>query len=81
MLAQLDTYRSRIVKPGHLKPLLWREQLQEIRQGQHGRFGVLSLEGVDGLEGNLYYVQLLFEMGVRLMGLPGIMRTGLRMEH
>ena len=25
---------------------------------------------------NLYYVQLLFEMGVRLMGLPGIMRTG-----
>ncbi|OME89480.1 MULTISPECIES: dipeptidase [Paenibacillus] len=69
VLAQIDTYRSRIVKPGHLKPLLWQEQVQEFGQRKNGRYGVLSLEGVDGLEGNLYYVQLLFEMGVRFMGI------------
>ena len=79
VLAQLDVYRSRIVNAGHLKPLLWREQVQEMRQRKTERYGVLSLEGVDGLEGNLYYVQLLFDMGVRLMGLPGIMPTGRRM--
>ncbi|MHA2854717.1 dipeptidase [Paenibacillus lautus] len=68
VLAQLEVYRSRIVNAGHLKPLLWREQVREMRQRKTERHGVLSLEGVDGLEGNLYYVQLLFDMGVRLMG-------------
>ncbi|MEJ9221056.1 dipeptidase [Paenibacillus glucanolyticus] len=69
VLAQIDTYRSRIVKPGHLKPLLWQEQVQEIRESYHSRFGVLSLEGVDGLEGNLHYVKLCYDLGVRFMGI------------
>ncbi|KAI7248407.1 hypothetical protein KC345_g11863 [Hortaea werneckii] len=29
---------------------------------------MLSLEGVDGLEGNLFYAQLCFELGVRFLG-------------
>ncbi|MCM3782882.1 dipeptidase [Neobacillus mesonae] len=30
--------------------------------------GVLSLEGVDGLEGNLYYLELCYRLGVRIVG-------------
>lgn len=69
VLAQIDAYRSRIVTPGYLKPLLWREQVQDVREGQQGRYSALSLEGVDGLEGSLHYVKLCYDLGVRFMGI------------
>lgn len=69
VLAQIDVYRNRIVGPGYVKPLLWREQVQGIRAGQQGRYGALSLEGVDGLEGSLHYVKICYSLGIRFMGI------------
>lgn len=68
ILAQLEIFRRKLVEPGHIAWLKWREQAAELRLNNR-RWGVLSLEGVDGLEGNLFYVRLCYEMGVRLMGL------------
>ncbi|MCM3128792.1 dipeptidase [Paenibacillus provencensis] len=43
-----------------------RKQLNNLRGGQ---WGLLSLEGVDGLEGNLYYLELCYRLGVRFIGI------------
>ncbi|QCT03135.1 Membrane dipeptidase [Paenibacillus algicola] len=67
VLAQLDIFRNKLAA-GPLEWLKWKEQIAEIRSGRQ-RFGMLSLEGLDGLEGNLFYVQLCYELGVRFMGL------------
>lgn len=66
--AQIDIFRDRLVQAGHLEWLKWREQVSSVRNGGR-RWGLLSLEGVDGLEGNLFYVRLCYELGVRFMGL------------
>ncbi|GAB6988993.1 dipeptidase [Paenibacillus pini] len=34
-----------------------------------GCWGMLSVEGADGFEGNLFYVKMCFELGVRFLGL------------
>lgn len=67
ILAQLDVFRNRIYCAGHLDLLLWKEQVQEIKQGNK-RWGLLSLEGADGLEGQLFYVEVLYKLGVRFLG-------------
>lgn len=68
VLAQIDIFRARLVESGDLAWLKWREQVKDIRDGSK-RWGMLSLEGLDGLEGNLFYVRLCYELGVRFMGL------------
>lgn len=69
VMAQLEIFRQKLVEPGHITWLKWRDQAADLRLNNNRRWGVLSLEGVDGLEGNLFYVRLCYEMGVRLMGL------------
>lgn len=68
VMAQLDIYRTKLIGTGNLEWLKWRDQIKEVRSGRN-RWGLLSLEGVDGLEGNLFYARLCYEFGVRLMGL------------
>lgn len=67
ILAQIEVFRDRIHRDGHLAWLLWKEQVHEIRQGGK-RWGMLSLEGADGLEGQLFYVDVLYKLGVRFLG-------------
>lgn len=67
ILDQLDLYTSEIVAQG-IMPISTAQELEEAeRQGRLG--GLLSIEGADGLEGNLHYVKVCYERGVRLLGL------------
>ncbi|WP_211184534.1 dipeptidase [Paenibacillus lemnae] len=68
VMAQLDVFRKRLVGSGDIAWLKWRDQVEQITSGGK-RWGMLSLEGLDGLEGNLFYVQLCYDLGVRFMGL------------
>lgn len=68
VMAQIDIFRAQIIQTGNLEWLRWRDQIADVRNGGK-RWGLLSLEGVDGLEGNLFYVRLCYELGVRFMGL------------
>ncbi|MCZ4142781.1 dipeptidase, partial [Escherichia coli] len=51
-----------------IQTLLWREQVADVGKRENP-WGLLTLEGVDGLEGNLFYLQLCYEMGIRIVGL------------
>ncbi|OKP99447.1 dipeptidase [Paenibacillus sp. P46E] len=68
ILGQIESFRAHVATPGGLQWLCWKEETPEMADGPTG-WGMLSLEGVDGLEGNLFYAQLCFELGVRFMGL------------
>ncbi|MGN7760314.1 dipeptidase [Paenibacillus sp. 22594] len=68
ILGQIESFRAQVATPGGLQWLRWKEETTEVTDGPRG-WGMLSLEGVDGLEGNLFYAQLCFELGVRFMGL------------
>lgn len=66
ILAQIEAYRKRIRDKEGFRTLLWREQTAQIAAG--GQWALLSLEGADGLEGQMFYAQVLFELGVRFIG-------------
>ncbi|MDP4097465.1 membrane dipeptidase [Paenibacillus sp. P96] len=68
---QAQIFKESICGPkGMLKTLLWREQAEGIAQSDsRDVWGLLSLEGVDGLEGNPFYADLCFAMGIRVIGL------------
>ncbi|WNS44863.1 membrane dipeptidase [Paenibacillus sp. MMS20-IR301] len=68
ILGQIECFRSKVAGPGGLQWLCWKEELEGERVTVPG-LGMLSLEGVDGLEGNLFYAQLCFELGVRFLGI------------
>ncbi|MEG6587874.1 dipeptidase [Paenibacillus barengoltzii] len=67
ILEQIDLFRERVLPLGVL-PVQTAEDLNTLEQGG-GIGGLLSLEGADGLEGNLQYVRVCYEKGVRLLGL------------
>ncbi|MGC5771531.1 dipeptidase [Paenibacillus pabuli] len=72
VMGQLDIYRKRVQvskdRSEGIHTLLWREQLKQVGQLDQ-TWGLLTLEGVDGLEGNLFYLELCYQMGVRIVGL------------
>ncbi|MFF2908637.1 dipeptidase [Paenibacillus sp. NPDC057934] len=67
ILGQIDLFREKVVGSGGLQWLRWKEEVQSQVLGASSA-GMLSVEGVDGLEGNLFYAQLCFELGVRFLG-------------
>ncbi|WP_449600949.1 dipeptidase [Paenibacillus sp. Marseille-Q9583] len=67
VLGQMDLFRQKIVNTDGLQWLRWKEQVGNRLVGAPPQ-AMLSLEGVDGLEGNLFYAQLCFELGVRFLG-------------
>lgn len=72
VMGQLELYRNRVHgndgQGRGIQTLLWREQVADVRKFENP-WGLLTLEGVDGLEGNLFYLQLCYEMGIRIVGL------------
>lgn len=67
ILEQIELFYHHIVRLG-VSPIGFVEDLEELKQSQ-GIGGLLSLEGADGLEGNLDHVRKCFERGVRVLGL------------
>lgn len=68
ILGQIEAFRDKVTGPGGLQWLRWKEEAATMAVTSSA-WGMLSLEGVDGLEGNLFYARLLFELGVRFLGL------------
>ncbi|WP_203457053.1 dipeptidase [Paenibacillus tepidiphilus] len=68
VLGQLELFRLKVTGVDGLSWLRWKEDAVQSDAGDRP-MALLSLEGVDGLEGNLWYAQVLFELGVRLMGI------------
>lgn len=67
ILEQLDLFANRLVPLG-IMPIKSVQDLEAAeKEGRLG--GLLSIEGADGLEGNLHYLQICYERGVRLLGL------------
>lgn len=74
VMGQLELYRKKVEhsaqRSGGVKTLLWREQVANLQtEVETAPWGLITLEGVDGLEGNLFYLELCFQMGVRIVGL------------
>ncbi len=67
ILEQIDVYQER-VQPMGVLPVQSVEDLDALERGE-AIGGLLSLEGADGLEGNLHYVRVCYEKGVRFLGL------------
>ncbi|MBD7967296.1 dipeptidase [Paenibacillus gallinarum] len=76
---QLEIYDSLIEQKSYtegLRPLRWKQDAEELRnfiyqeewKQRNQIWSLLSLEGVDGLEGNLSYLDLIYEKGVRFIG-------------
>ncbi|UQZ37286.1 dipeptidase [Paenibacillus sp. PK3_47] len=68
VLGQIELFRDKIAGTGGLQWLRWREEAEDQAAAAAHR-GLLSLEGADGLEGNLYYAELCFQLGVRFLGI------------
>lgn len=76
---QIEIYNSLMEEKSSargLRPLRWKQDALELRmliqqeewQNRNQVWSLLSLEGVDGLEGNLAYLDLIYEKGVRFVG-------------
>ncbi|MDF9841303.1 membrane dipeptidase [Paenibacillus sp. PastF-1] len=68
ILGQLELFRKRVITGEGLRWLRWKEEAV-ITPAPEQAWAMLSLEGADGLEGNLFYAELLFELGVRFLGI------------
>lgn len=72
VMSQLEIYRTKVERnnerPEGTQTLLWRDQLTQ-KTGQPHPWALLTLEGVDGLEGNLFYLEICYRMGVRIVGI------------
>jgi membrane dipeptidase len=68
ILMSIDLYERHIVANPHMTPIRNQSDLIQLLEGtQIGAF--LTLEGVDGLNGNLLYLRMLYQLGVRSVGL------------
>ncbi|WP_379126683.1 dipeptidase [Paenibacillus sp. sgz500958] len=68
IIGQIDRFHTEVERVGGLQWLRWKEEAANLDNDSR-KWGMLSLEGVEGLEGNLLYAQLIFELGVRFMGI------------
>ncbi|MDQ0090543.1 membrane dipeptidase [Paenibacillus anaericanus] len=67
ILEQIDIFHQKVVTKG-ISPIRTAEDIVSLEQ-TGGRGGILSIEGADGLEANMFYVRLCYERGVRFLGL------------
>lgn len=68
ILNGIDVFRNRVIPSGEgVEWLRWKDEVSQIAHGKP--WGMLSIEGADGLEGNLFYVKTVYELGVRFLGL------------
>lgn len=61
-------YEAVEASQGQLRPLLWREDLND-QSGEGHVFGLLSIEGAEPIHGRVDLLRSFFRLGVRAMGL------------
>ncbi|MBA9086049.1 membrane dipeptidase [Fontibacillus solani] len=67
ILDQIDIFQHKVVSTG-VVPITSVDELEHaLESGKPG--GTLSIEGADGLEGNLYHLRTCFDRGVRFLGI------------
>lgn len=69
ILRCIDLLRERICSLPDVSLIRWREDVEHWEQIPQATGALLSIEGVDGLEGDMVYVRTAFELGVRFLGL------------
>ncbi|WP_195573301.1 dipeptidase [Paenibacillus sp. 1001270B_150601_E10] len=68
LVRMIDLYHEEMLKHPELQAIRWKQDLEEWQQAS--KIGtILSLEGVDALEGDLVYLRTLYHLGVRFVGL------------
>ncbi|MBP1936345.1 dipeptidase [Paenibacillus sediminis] len=68
ILDQMGLFKQKVSRANQIPLIQWREDIENLRASTHIG-GLLSIEGADGLEGNMFYLQLCYEQGVRFLGL------------
>nr|WP_275444589.1 membrane dipeptidase [Paenibacillus sp. ACRRX] len=69
VLRAIDLYREHIQSHEDVIDIRWQEDLVRWNE-QPDKLGmILSLEGVDALEGDMVYLRTIYELGVRFLGL------------
>ncbi|AOZ94815.1 dipeptidase [Paenibacillus crassostreae] len=67
ILQGIDVFRNRIVPAG--MGLNWLQYKEEVKEMTNNKpWGMLSIEGADGLEGELFNLTTAYELGVRFLG-------------
>lgn len=69
LVRMIDVYHEHMLNHPEIRALKWREELADAVNQQDRINTILSLEGVDALEGDLVYLRTLFHLGVRFIGL------------
>lgn len=67
ILDQIEIFHTKVVRSG-VRPLCWQEEMDLI-QDSGQPWGMLSIEGADGLEARMQYLRIAYEQGVRFLGL------------
>ena len=69
VLRAIDLYREQVLRQPDVIPILTREDVAAWEQDSSKVGFILSLEGVDALEGDLVYLRTAHALGVRFVGL------------
>ncbi|UHA73864.1 dipeptidase [Paenibacillus sp. 481] len=69
VLRAIDLLRERIHSHPDVQFIRYREDLDTWARNPNAIGSILSLEGVDGLEGDMVYVRTAYELGARFVGL------------
>ena len=68
LMKQISLFHEHVLSNPHFEWVRDREDLEQIiRSGKIG--AILTLEGVDALQGNLFYIRHLYQLGVRIIGI------------
>ena len=69
MLRAIDLYRENVLLQPNVMPILTKKDVAVWEQDANLQGFILSLEGVDALEGDLVYLRTVHALGVRFVGL------------
>lgn len=69
ILRCIDLLRERICSLPDVSLIRWREDVEHWERSPQLTGALLSIEGADGLEGDMVYVRTAYELGVRFLGL------------
>jgi membrane dipeptidase len=70
VLASVDAFHRQVLSRSDMLPIRTKQDLETLMRPGESRIGaLLTLEGADGLEGNLMYLRIAYELGVRTLGI------------
>ncbi|WP_233532336.1 dipeptidase [Paenibacillus alkalitolerans] len=70
VLYSIDTFHRRILSHPGMFPVRTKQDLQQALRPEESRIGaLLTLEGAEGLEADLTYLRIVWDLGVRTLGI------------